>query len=99
MSSDAQQTGADVRARVRSIILQVAPNPGGVQAGPTELVEHLEYHSLALLELGFTLEDEFELPPLDQAQVQDITTVEEVEDLVLRLLLQSAGNAAADSQA
>jgi acyl carrier protein len=86
MSSAASQAGADSRARVRSIILQVAPNPGGVQTGETKLVDHLEYHSLALLELGFTLEDEFDLPPIDQAQVQDITTVEEVEDLVLELL-------------
>jgi len=33
---------------------------------------------------------EFNLPPLDQSQVQDIRTVEEVEDLVLRLLRQNA---------
>ena len=91
MSSEANQADADVRAKVRSIIVQVAPNPGGVQEGQTQLVDHLEYHSLALLELGFTLEDEFDLPPIDQAQVQDITTVEEVEDLVLGLLVQRTG--------
>ena len=98
MSIEAKQGDADVRARVRSIILQVAPNPDGVQAGETHLVDHLEYHSLALLELGFTLEDEFDLPPLDQSQVQDITTVEEVEDLVLRLLKPGTDKAAADSR-
>jgi acyl carrier protein len=92
MSSEANQPDADVRARVRSIIVQVAPNPDGVQEGQTQLVDHLEYHSLALLELGFTLEDEFDLPPIDQAQVQDITTVEEVEDLVLGLLVQRTGS-------
>lgn len=89
MSGEAKLADVDVRARVRAIIVQVAPNPDGVQTGPTQLVEDLAYHSLALLELGFTLEDEFDLPPLDQAQVQHITTVEEVEDLVLQLL-QSA---------
>ena len=89
MSSEAKLTDADLRARIRSIIVQVAPNPDGVQAGETRLVEHLEYHSLALLELGFTLEDEFDLPPIDQAQVQDITTVGQVEDLVLGLLRQT----------
>lgn len=93
MSSEAKS--AEVRAKVRSIILQVAPNPDGVQAGhATKLVDHLEYHSLALLELGFTMEDEFNLPPLDQSQVQDITTVEEVEDLVLRLLQEKAAEKA-----
>jgi acyl carrier protein len=91
MSSAAKQDDADVRARVRSIIVQVAPNPDGIQAGETKLVDHLEYHSLALLELGFTLEDDFDLPPIDQAQVQDITTVEEVEDLVVGLLRQRIG--------
>jgi acyl carrier protein len=90
-ASAAKLTDAQLRARIRSIIVQVAPNPDGVQTGETQLVEHLEYHSLALLELGFTLEDEFDLPPLDQAQVQDITTVEEVEDLVLRLLRPGNG--------
>ncbi len=98
MSVEAKQADADVRARVRSIILQVAPNPAGVQAGETKLVDHLEYHSLALLELGFTLEDEFDLPPIDQAQVQDITTVEEVEDLVLRLLRQGTDKDAVSSR-
>ncbi|MGI5489862.1 acyl carrier protein [Microtetraspora malaysiensis] len=71
----------------------MAPNPEGVQAGETRLVEDLGYHSLALLELGFTMEDEFDLPALDQARVQHITTVEEVEDLVLELLRASAGGA------
>ncbi|MFF3667013.1 acyl carrier protein [Microtetraspora malaysiensis] len=72
----------------------MAPNPEGVQAGETRLVEDLGYHSLALLELGFTMEDEFDLPAIDQAQVQHIATVKEVEDLVLELLRASAGDAA-----
>jgi acyl carrier protein len=98
MSIEAKSADSDVRAKVRSIILQVAPNPEGVQAsGATHLVDHLEYHSLALLELGFALEDEFDLPPLDQAQVQHITTVEEIEDLVLDLLRQGADKGAANS--
>jgi acyl carrier protein len=95
MSSTIQPADQDVRSRVRSIILQVAPNPGGVREGETQLVEHLEYHSLALLELGFTLEDEFGLPPIDQAQVQDITTVEQVEDLVLELMRSGADSGCA----
>ncbi|MFI6318300.1 acyl carrier protein [Nonomuraea sp. NPDC050556] len=90
MSSEAR-ADQDVRTRIRSIILQVAPNPEGVRATETRLVEDLGYHSLALLELGFTMEDEFDLPPLDQSQVQHITTVEEVEDLVLDLMQANAG--------
>ena len=95
MTIFAKSADSEVRARVREIILQVAPNPDGVQPGSTLLVEHLEYHSLALLELGFALEDEFELPPLDQAQVQHITTVEQIEELVLGLLRRNADKDAA----
>jgi acyl carrier protein len=91
MSIETEKADTDVRAKVRSIILQVAPSPDGAQESGTQLVEDLEYHSLALLELGFTLEDEFDLPPLDQSQVQDIRTVEEVEDLVLQLLRSRDG--------
>jgi acyl carrier protein len=88
VSRDTELVDQDTRARVRSIIVELAPNPGGARADTTtRLVEDLEYHSLALLELGFTLEDEFNLPPIDQEQVQHITTVEEVEDLVLGLLV------------
>lgn len=76
----------DVRSKVRSIIIELAPKPGGDRGGDTLLVEDLEYHSLALLELGFTLEDEFDLPPVDQEAVQHITTAAQIEDLVLSLL-------------
>lgn len=96
MSDAAVPADSDVRLRVRAIILDVAPNPSGVQEGKTLLVEHLEYHSLALLELGFALEDELDLPPLDQAQVQHITTVEEIEDLVLGLLKEGANKGASE---
>lgn len=91
MTSETKPADAEIREKIRSIIVQVAPNPDGARTdGETNLVDDLEYHSLALLELGFTLEDEFDLTPIDQAQVQDITTVEQVEDLVLELLRQAA---------
>ena len=86
MPNEMKLAEQDLRTKVRSIIVELAPNPEGVKPGATRLVEDLEYHSLALLELGFTLEDEFDLPPVDQEEVQHITTVEEVEDLVLNLM-------------
>lgn len=86
MSTEKQLVDQDARARIRQIIIELAPHPEGARPDATRLVEDLEYHSLALLELGFTLEDEFALPPIDQEQVQHITTVEEVEELVLDLL-------------
>jgi acyl carrier protein len=91
VNTDAELVDQDTRARVRAIIIELSPEPGGAKdSGPTRLVEDLGYHSLALLELGFTLEDEFNLPPIDQEQVQHITTVEEIEDLVLGLLVQKS---------
>lgn len=96
MSDAAVPADSEVRMRVRTIVLDVAPNPSGVREGRTLLAEHLEYHSLALLELGFALEDELDLPPLDQAQVQHITTVEEIEDLVLGLLREGANKGASE---
>lgn len=98
MSSEAKTADTEIRARVRSIILQTAPEPDGARTDGTLLVEHLAFHSLALLELGFALEDEFDLPTLDQSQVQHITTVEEVEELVVGLLQTGAGQDTAESR-
>ncbi|MEE3922508.1 hypothetical protein V2I01_41850 [Micromonospora sp. BRA006-A] len=50
------------------------------------LVEDLEYHSLALLELAFALEDEFDLPPIDEQSVQNIRTAADIENHVVRQL-------------
>jgi acyl carrier protein len=91
VSTETELVDQDTRAKIRSIIVELAPEPEGARTdGATRLVEDLAYHSLALLELGFTLEDEFDLPPIDQEQVQHITTVEEIVELVLGLLPSDA---------
>lgn len=67
-------------------MLELAPNPEKGSAEDVLLVEELEYHSLALLELAFALEDEFDLPPIDEASVQSIRTAKDIENYVLQQL-------------
>jgi acyl carrier protein len=73
------RTEAEVRADVRAVVLELAPD-GNESAGPdAQLVEEMGFHSLALLELAFTLEDEFDLPPIDETTARSITTLGAVE--------------------
>jgi acyl carrier protein len=83
----AGRTEADIRSSVSAIVLELAPNPeGGEGVADPRLIEDLGFHSLALLELAFTLEDEFELPPIDEASAQKIVSVDKVSEHVLSIL-------------
>ena len=75
-----------VRAEVREVVLDLAPKPDRACGPDARLLEDLEYHSLALLELVFALEHEFDLPPLDEVDAPDIVTVGNVEDYVVAQL-------------
>jgi acyl carrier protein len=82
-------THEDVRKIVREIITDLAP----AKAEPVpeaRLVEDLGCHSLSLLELAFSLEDEFDLPTIDEQTARKILTVNDVEQHVLTHL-QAAG--------
>ncbi len=74
----------EVRATVRSIVLRLAPEPGGDPAG--NLIEELAYHSLALLELAFAVEEAFGLRPMDTQTARAIQTSADLEEYVLREL-------------
>jgi acyl carrier protein len=75
---------------VCTIVLAAVADLAPAQDGPIEpgarLVEDLGYHSLALLELAFALEDEFDLEQIDEATARKVTTVQAVLDLVLERL-------------
>lgn len=77
---------ADVRASVRDVIRELAPGAEGEPPQDATLIEGLGYHSLALLELAFTLEDEFDLEPIDEETARRIRTVRDVENHVVREL-------------
>lgn len=77
----------EVRAFVNEIVTDLAPNPDDAEiTDDARLIEELGFHSLALLELAFTLEDEFDLPPIDEATAREITTVGTVATHVLTSL-------------
>lgn len=75
-----------MRSRIREIVRELAPNAERPCTEDALLVEDLEYHSLALLELAFALEDEFDLPPIDEANVQNIHSVRDIEEYVVQQL-------------
>jgi acyl carrier protein len=89
-SATSARTGAraetEVRASVRAVVLELAPNGDESAAPDARLSEDLGFHSLALLELAFTLEDEFDLPPIEEQTARQITTIVAVETHVVTQL-------------
>jgi acyl carrier protein len=81
----------EVRDRVMEMILEMAPNRDGARGPDTHLVKDLGYHSLALMEVAFAIEDEFDLDPIDEATARKITTVAAVQDLVIQRLAERDG--------
>lgn len=82
---------SDEHVQVRAIIRELAPVQDVELLPTSRLVDDLGYHSLALLELAFTLEDEFDLDPLDEETARKIVTVQDVADLVNRSISERAG--------
>jgi acyl carrier protein len=82
---DRHWTDDEARALVYAIVADLSPSKGH-PALDARLVDDLGYHSLALLELAFALEDEFHLPTIDEATARGIVTVADVERHVLTTL-------------
>lgn len=85
----------DNQTAIRKMLRQFAPAQVDDLTPDTRLIDDLGYHSLALLELAYALEDEFGLPPLDEETARDIVTVRDIEDLVAQRL--SAAECRADA--
>lgn len=81
-----QMRSEDVCTTIRRTVREMAPNPEGWIGDDPRLAEDLEYHSLALVELAFVLEDEFGLPPIDEASAVAIRTAGDVERYVVKAL-------------
>jgi acyl carrier protein len=82
----AGRSEADVRGMVRAVVIELSPVRDEDARPDTHLVDGLGYHSLSLVELAFTLEDEFDLPPIDEPTARAITTVGAVQDHVVGVL-------------
>ncbi|HKT06016.1 MAG TPA: phosphopantetheine-binding protein [Rugosimonospora sp.] len=83
-----ERTEAQIRETVLAIIVDMAPNSDAAKGPDTHLVDDLGYHSLALLELAFALEDEFDLEPIDEETARKITTIGAVQDAVIERIGQ-----------
>jgi len=83
METEAEEA---IRQTVREIVFSMAPEPAADGHDDLDLVDDLAYHSLALLEMAFALEDEFLLPPIDQESAQEIHTVGDVENYIITQL-------------
>lgn len=83
-------TEPEVRAAVRSLVLRHAPEGGPDRGGSLRLVDDLEYHSLAVLELTFAVEEAFALKPMDLQTVTAIQTSDDLEAFVLGQLRQAS---------
>lgn len=81
---------ADLKSSIRSIVVELSPEKPAMVEGSHRLIEDMGYHSLALLELAFALEDEFELAPIDEQTARGILTVADVEGLVMGQLRERA---------
>jgi acyl carrier protein len=78
---------ADVRDIVMGVLRQLAPEPQRFgESRELHLVDDLGFHSLALLELAFAIEDEFDLPSIDEETGRAIRTTEQVLQYVLSQL-------------
>lgn len=75
---------------VRQTVARLAPLPDQAVRDDSRLVDDLGYHSLALLELAFTIEDELGLDPIDEQAARQVVTV---GDLIGQVRLRLADRA------
>jgi acyl carrier protein len=78
-------TEQEVHNLICEIITDLSPSHGEAKV-EKRLIEDLGYHSLALMELAFSLEDEFELPAINEATARQILTIDQVQQHVLNHL-------------
>lgn len=72
-----------MRVRVREVTVESAPEPRLDVSAQTSLIEDLGYQSLAMLELGFILEEEFDIALIDTESPIDVRTVGELEEWIV----------------
>jgi acyl carrier protein len=75
-----------VREKVRAILVRYSADPALSVTRDTSLVNELGYHSLAMLEAIFSLEDELGIELVDDGTASSIATVGDVEDRVVAVL-------------
>lgn len=79
-----------LRQRVREIVAETAPDQSVNVTDDSDLIADLGYHSLALIELVFAIEDAFECPPIDDEAIVGVKTVGDIADHLIAWLAQNA---------
>ncbi|WP_425258858.1 acyl carrier protein [Rubrivivax sp. RP6-9] len=71
-------TTHEVELTIKKMVRDLCPGDASQMADTSRLAEDLGYHSLALVELAFAIEDRFDIEPIDQGTAQSIRTVADV---------------------
>jgi acyl carrier protein len=76
-----------IRHDVRALVGAMSPHDDVTAADPTQRLDtDLDYDSLGKMELAIALERTFGLTAIQEEDVMDIDTVQDIEDLVIRVL-------------
>ena len=69
-------TFEDISAQVIALVTEMAPEPppAGLDLAAANFIDDLGYHSVALVELGFAVEERFGLDPIEADDVEDVAT-------------------------
>lgn len=86
-------TFEETSMRVMALVTKRAPEPLGpdVDIATANFIDDLGYHSVALIELGFAVEEEFGLEPIEPEDVEDVVTPADLARFVAARLAVSAG--------
>ncbi|GAB7182197.1 hypothetical protein ATKI12_2028 [Kitasatospora sp. Ki12] len=76
---------------ISQLVNLIAPTKKDRIGPDTKLVSELGYHSLAMVQMGLTLEDVFEFDGLPQERASALETVQEITELVQELLDEGEG--------
>jgi acyl carrier protein len=71
-----------VTAVIREVVRLIAPVRAAAVTDEHQLINDLGFHSLALAELGFTLEDLFSLDAVTPEQAMSLSTVGDISALI-----------------
>jgi acyl carrier protein len=83
-------TAHEVEQIIKKMVRELCPGDASQMTDTSRLAEDLGYHSLALVELAFAIEDRFDIEPIDQGIAQTIRTVANVVGYVQSKVVSNA---------
>ena len=89
---DEHQSPNELSSVVHAVIGQLAPSSRSQSDDSDHLIEDLEYHSLALIEMSFVLEELFSLAPITPEAAATIQTAGDIRKYVEEAILSGLGD-------